>query len=593
MSIPQISTDRPVRSPEVALVLRDGQIVHGKVNKIYPNNRAEIQIGSTRVTAEIVAPLEVGKHYLFQVEQKGAQLIHLKVLGEQNASRIAQNVTELLEQLNIKLTRNNIQFAQMLIDMKIPFQRQQLVDALQLLSQVGFTKENRELVLKMIANQQPLTNPFFQALSALRTQSITEVLEALRAVFSQSESTAHGQQILRLVDQILSRPSGNFANVPLEVQQHMREAVHLLGLLPRGVVENLSNAKQSAEQVGMRNLLLALQVNSQQETVRNDLFHIVRFANSLSNVATELLQKYPLLQSGQLTEGAMQQLSKQIEANLFPLLPANIQKALVSLLTSQQSDGQIKLHYVLTTLRSSEFYALLLEAANTNTNREVNYMQEPAIQARFLQHLQQFLHTSGLSNEASFKTLLLQAQEQMQEIFNQQPALKALVLQYLQDEAPQAERLQQFIHFLNGMQLQAKEMNNMVQVFLQLPGEKLDMLKDISLEFTGRKKADGKIDAEFCRILFVLNLQHIKETIIDMNVQKRVVTLTIYNEYNEQLARMMQPFKTVLKEHLNQLHFHLSHVRWRPLGEDQEPTQKQSKQPVDKQNQEERFDFLV
>ena len=42
-------------------------------------------------------------------------------------------------------------------------------------------------------------------------------------------------------------------------------------------------------------------------------------------------------------------------------------------------------------------------------------------------------------------------------------------------------------------------------------------------------KEDGKIDADFARILFYLELESIEKTIIDMQVQNRVVTVTVFN----------------------------------------------------------------
>ena len=43
-------------------------------------------------------------------------------------------------------------------------------------------------------------------------------------------------------------------------------------------------------------------------------------------------------------------------------------------------------------------------------------------------------------------------------------------------------------------------------------------------------KEDGKIDPDFARILFYLDLESINKTVIDMQVQNRVVTVTVFNE---------------------------------------------------------------
>ena len=42
-------------------------------------------------------------------------------------------------------------------------------------------------------------------------------------------------------------------------------------------------------------------------------------------------------------------------------------------------------------------------------------------------------------------------------------------------------------------------------------------------------KKDGKIDPDFARILFYLDLESIDKTIIDMQVQNSVVSVTVFN----------------------------------------------------------------
>ena len=42
-------------------------------------------------------------------------------------------------------------------------------------------------------------------------------------------------------------------------------------------------------------------------------------------------------------------------------------------------------------------------------------------------------------------------------------------------------------------------------------------------------KKNGKIDPEFARIMFYLQLEALEETVIDMQVQNRIVTINLYN----------------------------------------------------------------
>jgi len=70
-------------------------------------------------------------------------------------------------------------------------------------------------------------------------------------------------------------------------------------------------------------------------------------------------------------------------------------------------------------------------------------------------------------------------------------------------------------------------------------------------------KKNGKIDADYARILFYLQLNSLKETVIDMQVQSRVVIVTLYNE-TDGLTALAEPLKAALKTGLSQHDYQLS-----------------------------------
>src|SRR5688500_6197126 len=77
------------------------------------------------------------------------------------------------------------------------------------------------------------------------------------------------------------------------------------------------------------------------------------------------------------------------------------------------------------------------------------------------------------------------------------------------------------------------EINNALQASCMLPGEKLSLNQDVYMQFEGKKDKNGNIDSDFCRILFVLELEKMNETMIDMQIQKRIISVNIYNEQKE------------------------------------------------------------
>src|SRR3954468_14275932 len=57
-----------------------GQILNGKIIKLFPNGIASLQVGSQKVVAQLEASLEANEKYWFQV-QPGEGKVRLKVIG--------------------------------------------------------------------------------------------------------------------------------------------------------------------------------------------------------------------------------------------------------------------------------------------------------------------------------------------------------------------------------------------------------------------------------------------------------------------------------------------------------------------------------
>src|SRR5690625_4282896 len=87
--------------------LKPGQIVQGKIVKIFPDNKAQITLGSRSMVAQLEASLTIGERYHFQVKSMD-RLLHLQVLGKPLKKENEINVKILLQQLGFKETKNNI-----------------------------------------------------------------------------------------------------------------------------------------------------------------------------------------------------------------------------------------------------------------------------------------------------------------------------------------------------------------------------------------------------------------------------------------------------------------------------------------------------
>ena len=82
---------------------------------------------------------------------------------------------------------------------------------------------------------------------------------------------------------------------------------------------------------------------------------------------------------------------------------------------------------------------------------------------------------------------------------------------------------------MNGPLLASGETGVQHQLVMQVPLEFFGKRIDATLQWNGRMKEDGKIDPSFARILFYLDLHSLDKTIIDMQVQNKIITITVYN----------------------------------------------------------------
>ncbi len=99
----------------------------------------------------------------------------------------------------------------------------------------------------------------------------------------------------------------------------------------------------------------------------------------------------------------------------------------------------------------------------------------------------------------------------------------------------------------------------------------------MTVQWEGQKTETGALHPDHCRILFYLTLSSLKETIIDVQIQNRIVAVTIFNQY-ERPEGLLNAFVPLLKEKLSLQEYQLSSVVWKGMKHAKErgPYNKQS-----------------
>lgn len=153
--------------------------------------------------------------------------------------------------------------------------------------------------------------------------------------------------------------------------------------------------------------------------------------------------------------------------------------------------------------------------------------------------------------------------EQIQKDSSLYEKLKTLLIELLKDGPSNnvKETAEKLLNKITGLQLLSQETGPIHQQIIQIPICVWKKPVDLTIQWNGKKKENGQIDPDFCRVLFYLELENFKETIVDMQIQKRIITIKITNE-NDQFKQIASPFIEKLKENLYSLQYLLSSVQF-------------------------------
>lgn len=572
MSINKIIGTRISSSLESPQKLRPGQIVEGKILHLYPNNKAQIQLGMQKMIAQLEANLLIGEKYHFQVQSTG-DIVPLRVIGEALKNQTKTNAMSLLKHLGLKTTKANVAFMQQLLDGKITFNKAQLMDAFQLLDGEKDKVQAQNVLLEMFTRKLPVKPSIFEALLTIET---TKLNESMNTLLHQLKQNNTHPELVKQLSQMIEKPTDLMVSLVKQVNLHKQQLFPIfktLGMIDQSVDFQTWDTAWKSLSEGMR------QVNANQGNPAskqlNDLklpFHLnlTTVLQSLKQVNVGQTSLAPqadrLLQSWEGKLNSVISMNSTLSANDFTILKQEIVQTILPLLgkeTGQEIKGlennpiQLGQARALLQLLSNQQTYLKLEDVITTINMDQAFLSKSPKQ-QFQQQVMQALLLTGLSYENQL------ANDQVQ----QQTTLKEMLIQFLQSsDGQQQENNLKLLHYINGMQINSiQESSNFIQASIQIPAERIGLNNDIELEFESRKTENGEINPEFCRILFYLDLAKLRETVIDMNIQKRSISITVFNDF-DQLKVQAESLQSLLRKGLENLNYHLSSVTVKPLTE--------------------------
>lgn len=550
----------PATSRHPQTMFRVGQIIYGKVIQILPNDTAEIMLNGMKTIAQLNTPLSIGDKHYFQVTSEG-EIPALKIIGEKATGQPKLDAEFMLQTLGAKSSKMNKVFLAYLLKENVTFTKSQLHAALTHYHHAQDKSQAIQIIQAMVTRGLPMTKEMYQTLQIKNEHSLTSVLQGLLNELEKNDTNSE------LVKNLMSMSSKSLKNVlSTDIPMFLHESGNSK--------EQLQRLLYVVLQRGMRDISTdsSLSMKKSNDSIIPTIAASVKSIDAFQDHVN--INRQPILNE-----------SKQ--------LVNNWETVIINALANNRSlsDQEARLFQV----QADRLMAVLLGNDSAQAaNRSPSNMVQWVAFAKGLQdgHLFQTIASEGpeaaVENEALRRTFLHQITQifhnlglydknpvQHQLTPNAATTVKGLIFQLLQvaDALPVKERAEQLLHYINAMQLDAvQEMNNQLYTVLQIPGGKWGLPQDMELQITGKKRSDGKIDKEFCHILFYLNLAALKETLIDMHVQKRSVRITVFNNH-EHLQALAERFKPLLSQGLESIDYHLSSIHFKALKQEDGPSQ--------------------
>ncbi|MDC6268675.1 hypothetical protein [Lysinibacillus fusiformis] len=593
----------PITANNQPLALKQGQVFHGTIKKLYPDQMAEIQVGNQKFIAKLEVPLKAGDAHFFQVTGTDPQAELKVVSGPMTPTASpSQQINQLLESMNLPKSAEMQQLLGHFMKAELPISKEQLIQAEMWLKALpeGISKiDALQTIQKMIELKMPMTNEVFQALmSGQKTSGMATIMENFAQLLAKDTVLPEQlkQNLMQQVQAIakpfevetgsvvLAKVLENLTNNTATTSEKM-QALSILkesGIIPnQATLQNWSSmnegkASQQMQQAGqvVQTILTAKPENVAQliEQLKSWTTNQQFLTNEQKQQINQLIDRFNQLP---VTKQTVDIFAKQMQDQLLKAFSQNTSNHLFT----QDIKGLSVKDHLLSLLKQEVASPLQNEALMRNLVKNSIASSQPFIQqivtqadalvqnsmdSKAMEHaMKTVLKNLGISYEAT----LGNKSADLQMIAHQlKPQLHTLLQET--NMTPQLkEAAEMLMTRMNGMQLSSGENGHQHQLIMQVPLEFFGKRMDATLQWNGRMKDDGKIDANYARVLFYLQMASMQETVIDMQVQNRVVTVTVFNE-NSQIQSLAEPLKAALKIGLAEKNYQLSGVFMKQFDED-------------------------
>ncbi|MGE8079178.1 hypothetical protein [Peribacillus loiseleuriae] len=572
---------RPGDGLQGKMKFHSGQILLGKMTKLFPNNMASVQIGSQMVMAALDVPLSVGERYWLQVQPDDGQ-VRLKLLEAVSSSEMGSNkvAEQLLTHLSLGKSKEATAIADYFLKNQLPITKETMEGSLAFLKDSSITNKDLTIIKTMFVQELPFIKDVFMALQSVEDGKPFHIIlsNLLQGLLKSEKNTPTSVQTKALLETLVLPKQELMASTGMqkilslwlkaETPVHVREGAYTLlqsaGLIPQHVSESellsafldkiIPSGRSNATAVVRESLSYLSSQGFIQPTETNDI--LGELNRLLRNV-----EERQNLNITSLAKTLFSAVHANFEAKAFGSTDQG-HNPVVKLLNNnpdavQVASGKIGDHLLRTAASEQivtdtmEPQAVALKDVLQNDFKVIDFSNAGSLSSSFKKIMSQM----GFGFEYALAT-----ENQVSD--NQLETLKPLLMKLLQDDLPMTVKnlAEQAIQRITAQQILSQENGPLQQLLLQIPLTMGAHQTDLTMQWTGRRKKDGTIDPAYCRILFYLELESLKETIIDMGVQNRVVNVSIIHEHPDRLETLATPFIAVLKKNIEEMDYKLSSI---------------------------------
>ena len=589
MSFNSIQGQQQIQMQNQPLALREGQVFHGTIKQLFPDQMAEVQVGNNKFVAKLEAPLKAGDAHFFQVTKATGQ-VEIKVVTERAASP-QQQMTQLMQSMNLPKTPEMQQVLGHFIKQQLPIIKERMLAAESFMKALpdGVTKTDALAALQRMSDlKMPFTQQVFNALvlgaktdgmsqqvqqfmqqinaSSLADSVKQPLLNQLQTITTPLQSEVGGNMLANAIQTLQSPTAGPNA------KEQMLTLLKNAGIVDKTattqsfqVPPNANAATQNAPVLAGQ--LLAQVAATKPSEVPQMLQQVTNFVQNDAFLKTEqkgqiqqMLSRFAQLP---MTQQTIDVFAKQLQQQLTTAYSQN-QTSQTFAVNEQGVTAKEQLLSILKPTANMQQLDQMLRAVV----KEAQNAPQP-IQAQLTQSEAQVQNAvDSKAMEKAVKTVLKglglnyepQLLNKATDIQQLAQGLKPQLMNLLQDAQMPAtlrDSAEMLLARMNGMTLVSGENGPQHQLVMQVPLEFFGKKMDATLQWNGRMKDDGKIDADYARVLFYLTMESLQETVIDMQVQNRIVTINVFNE-NTDLNVLAMPLKESLRAGLADKDYQLS-----------------------------------